>query len=632
MLRVSYGRFICTPIIALCLLVASACQHQHNSNTQKTLVPGLPASAPSPCAHTICELYWGDVHLHSSLSFDAYLNGTRLVSPDEAYRFARGESVLADSGEQVRLSRPLDFLSVADHAENLGLYDRIDKNDPLIADTEVARRWREVLALVREKGLRAGFMEAIKTGGQLPNAPPELARSVWQDVTAIADYYNEPGRFTTLIGYEWTGMVTGDNLHRVILYRDGAERATQVLPFSTHISNDPEDLWDALAEYENLGGSALAIPHNGNLSNGRMFAPVRLNGEKIDQDYARKRARWEPLIEVTQVKGDSETHPNLSPNDEFANFERWDTTNVNVTTPKTPEMLPYEYARSGLLQGLVHEHETGENPFKYGLIGSSDAHTGLAAMDEDNFQGKFLASAPGPSRGEGENKGPEQQRWELGASGLTAVWAPQNHRADIFDGLKRREVYGTTGTRIALRFFGGWAFTAADAHTEDFASVGYTKGVPMGGDLPQSTAHQAPTFLVQAQRDPQGANLDRIQIVKGWIDHHGDVQERVFDIALSDNREIAEDGSVPALASTVNPATATYQNSVGAAHLNAYWQDPQFNADESAFYYIRVLEIHTPRWTTYDHARYGTKLADDVPRSIQERAYSSPIWYRPTDK
>jgi hypothetical protein len=375
--------------------------------------------------------------------------------------------------------------------------------------------------------------------------------------------------------------------------------------------------------YEEAGGTALAIPHNGNLSGGRMFAPIRLNGEPIDAEYSRKRARWERLFEVTQVKGDSEAHPVLSPTDEFADFETWDAWNVAGTTPNKPENHQYEYARSGLLQGLKHEHEHGVNPFKFGLIGSSDIHTGLSTTEEDNFWGKFLNSEPSPERAMDNMSGNKEVNWQLGASGLTAVWAPQNTRGEIFDALKRREVYGTTGTRIRLRFFGGWDYTASDAAK---LAGAYAKGVPMGADLPErGSGTGAPTFLIHAARAEGGANLDRVQVVKGWIDH-GELHEKVYDVALSDGRDPANPTPV---GSTVDVDRATYTNDIGAPELTAFWQDPDFEADEGAFYYVRVLEIPTPRWTTYDRARFGTELPEEVPLTLQERAYSSPIWFRP---
>jgi len=611
------GRLTCS-ILSLALAACSTVPGE-----KQAIAEAPPVQSVSPCAASDCGLYWGDVHLHTNMSFDAYLQGTRMLSPQEAYDFAKGGAVRADNGQIAQLRKPLDFLGIADHAENMGLFARIDSLDPRIAGTPEGKRWTDLIADVCTIGLRPAFMKSMRESGPLPDMPPELARSVWKDVAELADRNNDPGTFTTLIGYEWTAMVTGDNLHRVVLYRDSADQATKAMPFTTNESNDPEDLWDALARYEETGGTVLAIPHNGNLSNGRMFAPIRLNGAPIDAEYASKRARWERLFEVTQVKGDSETHPVLSPTDEFADFETWDDWNVAGTKANTPENHQYEYARSGLLQGLKHEHEHGVNPFKFGLIGSTDIHTGLSTSAEDNFFGKFLGSEPGPDRAMANMSGNKEVNWQLGASGLTAAWAPANTREDIFDSLKRREVYGTTGTRIRLRLFGGWNFDEADRSRLDEA---YRKGVPMGSDLPAASGGDAPSFLVWAARDHDGANLDRIQIVKGWIDHHGELHEHVFDIALSDGRDLANPEPV---GSTVDVETATYTNTIGAPELTAIWRDPEFDAEESAFYYVRVIEIPTPRWTAYDRARYGTELPDNVPLTLQERAYSSPIWYRP---
>jgi hypothetical protein len=426
-------------------------------------------------------------------------------------------------------------------------------------------------------------------------------------------------------------MIGGDNLHRVVLFRDGADKASQVLPFTAQDSTDPEDLWKALADYEQkTGGQILAIAHNGNVSNGRMFAPQTLAGKPLDSDYSGRRVRWEPVYEVTQVKGDGEAHPTLSPTDEFADFETWDRGNITLTAPKQPWMLRYEYARSGLLEGLAHEAKTGINPFKFGMIGSTDSHTGLSTATEDNFFGKFPESEPQPERIRNKMAGLLQESWELGASGLAAVWAPENTREALFDAFRRREVYGTTGSRITLRFFGGWDFAAADVRRPDYARIGYAKGVPMGGDLLRNDKVRAPAFMVAAARDPDEANLDRIQIVKGWLDAKGVTHERIYDVALSDGRKVdPKTGQAPAVGSTVDVANATYSNSIGAPELATVWSDPDFDPAQSAFYYVRVLEIPKPRWTAYDAKYFRLKLPAEVRTTVQDRAYSSPIWYHP---
>ena len=603
----------------------------HEASTSVAAAPSNQEQPYSPPLRAPAEnnLYWGDLHLHTNLSTDAYINGTKRVGQEDAYRFAMGETVTADNGVKAKLRRPLDFLAVTDHAENIGLYPRIAAGDPLVADEPIGQRYREVLELFPKVGLRNAFETVIRKHGMLPNMSDSMLRTIWSEVAQTADKYYQPGHFTTLIGYEWTSMIDGDNLHRVVLFRDDAEKASQTLPINAYENSDPEYLWAGLARYEESGGKVLAIPHNGNLSNGRMFSPNRVNGQPFDRKYAEMRARWEPLYEVTQVKGDGETHPMLSPTDEFANFETWDKSNVAFTHEKKPWMLRYEYARSALLDGLLHERELGANPFKFGMIGSTDIHTGLSTTAEDNYFGKFAGSEPAKGRYLERMGGQFEPNWELGASGLAAVWAPENTREAIFDALRRREVYATTGSRIRLRFFGGWHFAKDDIDRADYARFGYRHGVPMGGDLPLRDNARAPTFLIHAVHDPDSANLDRVQVIKGWIDAQGERHERIFNVALSDGRKPGRDGKVKPVGSTVDVKTATYSNSIGEPELATWWSDPEFDPSQSAFYYVRVLEIPTPRWTTYDSAYYGTELPPEIPRTVQDRAYSSPIWYRP---
>ncbi|MYM63429.1 DUF3604 domain-containing protein [Pseudomaricurvus sp. HS19] len=577
------------------------------------------------------NLYWGDLHLHTRLSADAYINGARRIGQEEAYRFAMGETVTADNGVEAKLHRPLDFLAVADHGENLGLYARIEAKDPLVVGQPVGDRFGEVLDLYEKVGLRNAFMQVIRKYGPMPEMPKEVQQTIWSDVTKTADEYNQPGRFTTLIGYEWTSMINGDNLHRVVLFRDSADKASQMLPINANEDPDPEALWAGLAAYEEkTGGKVMAIAHNGNLSNGRMFSPQRVNGDPMDRQYAETRMRWEHVYEVTQMKGDGESHPALSPTDEFANFETWDKTNVAFSTPKEPWMLQYEYARSALLDGLAHQQKLGANPFKIGLVGGTDSHTGMVTTEENNFFGKFRGSNPSPDRSHNKMGGQFEANVDLVSSGLTAVWASENSREAIFDALRRREVYATTGSRIRLRFFGGWNFASDDIARPDYARYAYSHGVPMGSDLPaRDRGAEAPTFLIHAVHDPDSANLDRVQVVKGWVDAEGKTHEKIFDVALSDNRKPDWRGRVKPLKSTVDVEKATYRNSIGDPELATWWQDPDFDPARQAFYYVRVLEIPTPRWSTYDSAYFGGELSADVPAELQDRAYSSPIWYQP---
>ncbi len=588
------------------------------------------------------RVYWGDTHLHTALSFDAGAFGARLL-PADAYRFARGEEVVSSTGQPVRLSRPLDFLVVADHSDNMGLFERLFNGDPEILADPDGRRIYDNVKAGGEKGVEAA-LELIDrfSKNTLPKAmlslPGDKAyRKTWDSMIRAAEAANEPGRFTAFIGWEWTSNTNGNNLHRVVVYRDGKDRASQLEPYTTVPplgSDNPRDLWKWLAGYEQkTGGSVLAIAHNGNLSNGIMFPFIEsFGGKPIDRAYAETRRRWEPIYEVTQIKGDGETHKFLSPNDEFAGYEIWDKANLNMSAPKTNAMLQFEYARSALKNGLKLEAELGVNPYKFGMIGSTDAHTALPAVEENNFFGKHSGVEPSPTRAEhpvGCFGKVCVMGWEQAASGYAAVWARDNSRESLFDAMQRREVYATTGPRMLVRFFGGWNFGPADATTREPAVPGYGKGVPMGADLPAAPAGKTPTFLVAALKDPIGANLDRVQIVKGWVDAKGDVQEKVYDVAWSGARKAGADGKVPAVGSTVDVATATWTNTIGSSELITTWTDPSFDPKLRAFYYARVIEIPTPRWTAYDAMRYGVKMKPEVPMTTQERAYTSPIWYTP---
>ena len=466
-----------------------------------------------------------------------------------------------------------------------------------------------------------------------------VARSVWERETAAAEKYNEPGKFTALIGFEWTSSPDGNNLHRNVIFRDGKAKADQIIPFSQYDSVDPEDLWKWMGAYEQkTGGQLLAIPHNGNLSSGLMFDDITLTTRKpIDRSYAENRMRWEPIYEVTQMKGDGEAHPALSPNDEFADFETWDKGSFG-TGVHTPEMLPREYAREALKRGLKYEQGLGVNPFKFGMVGSTDSHTGLATTTEDNFFGKISPLEPSarPDRFDEvitgqlvEDPRQRQYAWQTSASGLAAVWATDNSREALWDAMSRKEVYATTGTRLTVRVFAGYDFVADDVQRQDFAKYGYQKGVPMGGDLLTAPEGKVPSLLIRALRDVDGANLDRVQVVKGWLDAKGETQEQVYDVVWSGDRKPGADGKLPPVGNTVNVQDASYTNTIGVPLLMGYWQDPSFDAKERAFYYVRVIEIPTPRWTTYDAKFFHTKPPAAAPTAIQERAYTSPIWYTP---
>ncbi len=578
------------------------------------------------------RLFWGDLHVHSNQSPDSFAFGNANLAPENAFRFARGEAVPASNGLQAKLNRPLDFLLVADHAEFLGVFPRLMRRDPALMKTELGAAWSGLLDESGNVGAIIGeWLKRLQDVNYEQELSGPFRRSIWDQISHIADQYNAPGHFTAFVGYEWTAMIEGNNLHRVILFRDGAERASSLPPFSALDSRDPEQLWQALGRYEeSTGGRVMSIPHNGNVSNGFMFALETLSGEPLDADYAIARARWEPVYEVTQVKGDGEAHPFLSPDDEFADFETWDGDNIARTVAKRPEMLAHEYARPALKLGLQLKQKLGTNPFAFGLIGSTDSHTTLATADDDNFWGKFPDSEPAPQRSNNQMGGSLWENWKLAASGYAAIWATENTREALFDALERKEIYATSGPRIALRFFGGWEFKDQHALASDLAKQGYTLGVPMGAELPQGPEGAAPRFLVHALKDPDGANLDRVQVVKGWLDAKGNAQEQVYNIALSDQRVVDKlTGKAPVVTSTVDVEHATYGNSVGASSFSVVWEDPDFSPDVPAFYYVRVIEIPTPRWTTYDARRFDLDLPADIPRVTQERVYSSPIWYQP---
>ena len=588
------------------------------------------------------QVFFGDTHLHTGMSMDAGAFGARLT-PEDAYRFARGEQLISSTGLPVRLSRPLDFLVVADHSDNMGFFPRLFAGDPAMLADPTGKRW---YAMVR-KGGDEGVKVAIEVISAFSNYkfPPALAslpgsqafRSAWETAINAAEKYNDPGKFTSLIGYEWTSNTKGNNLHRVVIFRDGGHKASMVEPYTTarpQGSDNPRDLWKWLQTYEDkTGGRILALAHNGNLSNGIMFPIVdSFTGQPFDRAYAETRMKWEPLYEVTQIKGDGEAHPYLSPNDEFANYETWDKANLDLSVPKTKDMLQYEYARTALQTGLQLEAKLGINPYKFGLVGSTDSHTGLATAEEDNFFGKHSGAEPSPKRWEhpmaqvGDKK---YEGWAMVSSGYAGVWATENTREAIWDAMKRKETYATTGPRMLVRFFGGYDFSADDAKSRTPATVGYQKGVPMGGDLQKAPDGKAPTFLVAALKDPIGGNLDRIQIVKGWVDAAGARQERVYDVAWSGDRKPDANGKLPPVGNTVDVPNATWLNTIGAPELITVWKDPAFDPKLRAVYYARVIEIPAPRWTAYEAKRFNVKMPKEVPMITQERAYTSPIWYAP---
>lgn len=643
MVRMTFERSV-LPVLMTLGLIAPAGAQDAGTPSREQIEKALPKPPYSPYANRDFPTrpFFGDTHLHTAFSFDAGAFGARLT-PRDAYRFARGEQVTASSGQPVKLSRPLDFLVVSDHSDNMGFFPDLFAGKPEVLADPTGRRWYDMLQSGKGADAAVEIITAFSHGTfpkdlmYLPGTRPY--RGAWQETIAAAEQYNEPGRFTAFIGYEWTSNTGGNNLHRNVIFRDNSDKAGQVEPFTVYPpgSDNPTELWKWMEAYQDkTGGSVLAIAHNGNLSNGLMFPTVEAFGKKLDRDYAETRARWERLYEATQTKGDGETHPFLSPNDEFANFERWDFGNLDGSVAKTKEMLEFEYARAALKNGLRLGQTLGVNPYKFGLIGSSDAHTGLTAMEEDNFFGKTTPQEPSPERMRATFFDNPQTHikvmdWQVSASGYAAVWAKENTRAALWDAMQRRETYGTTGPRMIVRFFGGWDFVPQDAESRLPAYTGYTKGVPMGGELRAAPQGKSPTFLVAALKDPLGANLDRYQIVKGWLAKDGTLQEKVYDVAWADaeRRKPGADGKLPPVGDTVDVTNAAWTNTIGAPELATVWTDPDFDPGQPAFYYGRVIEIPTPRWTAYDAKRFGVQPLPGTPMTVTERAYTSPIWYTP---
>jgi hypothetical protein len=580
------------------------------------------------------QVFWGDTHLHTSYSPDAYFFGNQTADPDTAYRYAKGFPVVHPYHRaKIRIGAPLDFLVVADHAEMMGVPLRLFQGDERLTKTATGKRFMEMVKAGNNQEVFFEFITAINKNEPYDELNgDDVRRSVWGDTVAITERHNEPGRFTSLIGWEWTSTPSGKNLHRVVFTPQGGDVAEKFIPFSSFDGDKPEDLWAWLEQTSSsTGASFIAIPHNSNISGGLMFNDVDSEGRPITAEYARTRMKWETVIEVTQIKGDSETDPILSPNDEFADFEPFKHAIDTEAVKEGAEVAvsPGDFARAALKRGLEIEAKVGVNPYKFGMIGSTDSHTGISSAEETNFHGKTaFDSTPANTfatyldiKGFGS---------DMSAAGMAGVWAEANSRDSLFEAFRRKEVYASTGPRIRVRLFGGWGFGKDDAASKDLAQIGYKKGVPMGGDLTKAPEGKAPRFLVYAIKDPRGANLDRIQMVKGWLDEEGTAREKLYDIAWSDDRQQGEDGSLGPVGNTVDLATGAYTNDIGDAQLSTVWEDPDFDPDARAFYYLRVLEIPTPRHTLYDAIALGMDPAHTGhPSTIQERAYSSPIWYTP---
>ena len=592
--------------------------------------PFLAAEQAAP-QNALKEAYYGDLHVHTSWSPDAFAQGTR-TTPQDAYTFAKGGTIDHAAGYKIQLKQPLDFYAVTDHSEYMGILPKMLDPNSTVSKHPLATLINSSDPADKSKAFQA-IVTSIAEQQPIPEfVDPEVSGSVWQEIVKAADENYTPGKFTTFPAYEWSSLGPDgyQNLHRNVIFRNSD--VIPELPFSSIDSVKPEKLWDYMESVRDAGADLLAIPHNSNLSDGLMFPLLDSGGQPIDKTYAERRDRNEPLVEVTQIKGTSETNPLLSDTDEFADFEISDYLLSSDIGGKRGQAKG-SYVRDALKTGLVFEEELGTNPYKFGLIGSTDTHNSGAPVEEDTYFGKL-----GLEDGTPESRllkttamGPVVRTW--GASGLAAVWAESNTRDAIYDALARKETFATTGPHLRVRFFGGWNYTDADANSKDLVKLGYEKGVPMGADLPaNSEENGAPTFLLWAMKGPNSGNLDRIQIVKGWT-QNGQRFEKVYDVALADGRQVnPTTGEAPPVGNTVDVTKATYKNTIGDAQLVTAWTDPDFDPTMRAFYYARVLEIPTPRWSTYDALKLRIPLPEDVPATIQERAYTSPIWYTPTEE
>ncbi len=592
------------------------------------LAASVAAAADRPAPNTLGNAYFGAVHVHTGYSFDAYTNGT-LTVPSDAYKWAQGEPIPASRlapGQMIRIVTPLDFYAVADHAEFMGVFQKMrDPSSPL-SRTEIAKRVTSSDPKVAMEAFAQILRDLSAHKVDPAMTDPEISRTIWAEIVKTADAYYRPGRFTTFPAFEWTSNPNKRNLHRVVVFRDATHVPDLVL--SALDTEKPEDLWSWMQAQRDKGATLLAIPHNANASDGLMFSLSDSYGKPLTPAYVAERARNEPLYEISQIKGTSETMPELSPNDEFAGFELWDYT-LSADSER-PKNHVGSYVRRALLDGLSLEAQGKGNPFKYGFIGDSDTHNAAATNEEYNYTGKFGAEFDPSHRLNGfpgQPAGQVQQVREFSSGGLAGVWAPENTREAIYDAMLRKETFGTSGPHIKVRFFGGWGFKPADVRSADFVKAGYARGVPMGRDLPVAGKAKAPTFMVWALKDPLSGNLDRVQLIKGWVDASGAQHEKVYDVAWSGSRKPDARGKLPPVGNTVDVKKATYENTIGASELSVVWKDPDFDPALDAFYYARVIEIPTPRWSTRDAAKLGIEIPGGLPVAIQERAWSSPIWY-----
>ena len=622
-----------TAMALLSSLVLGACssnQNQQSNNKDSTnTTSATNVSNPVVTVNPLKDCFFGDLHLHTTLSPDANFMGTTSL-PEDSYKYAMGEEV-DYLGNKIKRNAPLDFLAVTDHAEYLGAIAAIKDPKGAFVGTNIYK----LLSSTDQKDIAKVYGEFMV--GVINNKPDSIfnneaaIKSAWQHIINAADTYNKPGKFTTLVGFEWTSMPPNSNKHSQNLHRCVIFKGNKVpdKPFSAFDSDDPENLWVYLENARKSGDDVIAIPHNGNLSNGLMFDTKTLSGKPLTKQYAIARMNNEPLTEIAQGKGQSETHPVLSPNDEFANYELVD---MLLASTEKAKFKTGSYVRQAYGVGQELQAKLGVNPFKYGLEAGTDYHSGFSSTEENNYHGSHssqddieknyasILSATESIGGEPPTK--------ISAGGLTGVWAESNTRASIFDALKRKECFGTSGNRIKVRLFAGWNYTNDIIKQNDWVKQAYASGVPMGADLPANSNSSKPKFLVQAVKDPDAGNLDRVQIIKVST-KNGKSTEKIYDVVWSGDRKKDANGKLAVVGNSVDIKTATYTNTIGAAELIGYWEDADFDPQAHVTYYARVIEIPTPRWTTYQAVKHHVPLSKTVPATIQERAWTSPVWYTP---
>ena len=621
-----------TAFLLISAILLNACNEKTVTSKEEIKADSLAMQETSPKRTSgfseTKNAYFGNMHVHTSYSFDGYTNKCP-TTPDDAFRWAKGETIPGGGGgNDLTIKVPLDFYAVSDHAEWLGIFKNMENPESPLSRLDIAKDITSPDPAVSFQAF-ADFLYDYSMGKEQDPllSDPNIMKPVWKEIIETSDKHYQPGKFTTFTAFEWSSNPNTRNLHRVVVFKDS--KNIPELPFSSNDSEKPEDLWKWMDKVRGGGATLLAIPHNANASDGLMFSLLDSEGNSIDKNYSNARMANEPLYEISQIKGTSEAHPDLSQNDEFANFEQWDYT--LAATAERPKNRKGSFIREALKDGIKLQIEGSGNPFKYGIIGDSDTHNSAASIEEDNYTGKFAVENNPEHRLNGflPNEKNNQQVREFSSGGLAGVWAEENTREAIFNAMMRKETFGTSGPRMKVRFFGSFDFSPDLINRENWLSTAYNKGVPMGSDLVGTGS--SPVFAIHALKETDGANLDRVQIVKGWVDQEGETHEKVHDIAWSGDRKKGADGKIPAVGNTVDLKTASYSNTIGTTEFLITWIDTEFDASQSAFYYVRVLEIPTPRWSTYDAVKLGIPIRKDIPATIQERAWSSPIWYHPSN-